>query len=113
MKLPAVFLIISIVFNHFAIAQIAATFQIRQYTTENGLPSNGTKGIEWDEETGFLWIATEAGIVRFNGIDFKTYTNKNTPFIGSERFRLMIRNNQGIIYAADEYENIYKVRQNE
>jgi hypothetical protein len=57
--------------------------------------------------------ATEAGIVRFNGIDFKTYTNKNTPFIGSERFRLMVRNNKGIIYAADEYENIFKVRQNE
>ena len=113
MKLSAVFLVISIVFNHITNAQIPATFQTRHYTTENGLPSNGIKGLEWDEETGFLWVATEAGIVRFNGIDFKTYTNKNTPFIGSERFRLMIRNNKGIIYAADEHENIFKVRQNE
>ncbi len=113
MKLPAAFLVISIVFNHIINAQIPATFQTRHYTTENGLPSNGIKGLEWDEETGFLWVATEAGIVRFNGIDFKTYTNKNTPFIGSERFRLIVRNNKGIIYAADEYGNILKVRQNE
>ena len=113
MKLHAAFLVITIVFNHIINAQIPATFQTRHYTTENGLPSNGIKGLEWDEETGFLWVATEAGIVRFNGIDFKTYTNKNTPFIGSERFRLLIRNNKGIVYAADEYGNILKVRKNE
>jgi len=113
MKLPAVLLVISIVLHHFASAQIPPTFQIRHYTTENGLPSNGIKGIQWDEKTGFLWIATEAGIARFNGIDFKTYTNKNTSFIGSERFRFIIRNNKGIIYAADDHENIITVRQNE
>jgi signal transduction histidine kinase len=113
MKGHITLLVTCIAFSCTTIAQIPATFQTRQYTTENGLPSNGTKGIEWDEETGFLWVATEAGIVRFNGIDFKSYTNKNTPFIGSERFRLITRNNKGNIYAADEYENIYKVRQNE
>src|SRR6476646_8258033 len=106
-------LVISIAFSRITIAQIPATFQTRHYTTENGLPSNGLKGLEWDEQTGFLWIATEAGIVRFNGIDFKTYTNKNTPFIGSERFRLLIRNNKGIVCAADEHGNILKVRKNE
>src|SRR3954462_12315521 len=105
MKLPVTFLLIVNLFIHAAVAQIPA-FQTRNYTTENGLPSNGIKGMEWDEQTGFLWVATEAGIVRFNGIDFKTYTNKNTPFIASERFRLMKRNNKGIIYAADVYDNI-------
>ena len=113
MKLPVTLLTILQVFLHIAVAQVPVTFQVRHYTTENGLPSNGIKGLEWDEQTGFLWAATEAGIVRFNGIDFKTYTNKNTPFIGSERFRLMMRNNAGSIYASDEYENIFKVRKNE
>ena len=113
MKGHITLLVISIAFSRITIAQIPATFQTRHYTTENGLPSNGIKGLEWDEETGFLWIATEAGVVRFNGIDLKTYTNNNTPFIGSERFRLIIRNNKGIIYAADEYDNIFRVRQNE
>jgi len=113
MKLPLILLTVSVILSHFSFAQVPATFQIRHYTTENGLPSNGIKGIEWDEATGFLWIATEAGIVRFNGIDFKTYTDKNTPIIGSERFRFLIRNNSGTVYAADDHENIFTVRQNE
>src|SRR5689334_15195719 len=112
MKLPVTLLLAINLFIHSAVAQQAPAFQVRHYTTENGLPANGIKGMEWDEKTGFLWIATEAGVVRFNGIDFKTFTNKNTPTIGSERFRLLVANNKGI-YTADEYENIFRVHQNE
>ena len=39
---------------------------VQEFTTENGMPSNGIKGLQWDERTNFLWIATEAGIVRFH-----------------------------------------------
>ncbi len=46
-------------------------FTIQSFTTENGLPSNGIKGLQWEEKTGFLWLATEAGVVRFNGMNFK------------------------------------------
>ena len=53
--------------------QAAATWQLQQYTTENGLPSNLIRGMQWDDATGFLWIITEGGIVRMNGVDFKSY----------------------------------------
>src|SRR6478609_1567179 len=112
MKLTLTFLAIAIVFHSVTVAQPSATFQVRHYTTENGLPANGIKGIQWDESTGFLWIATEGGLVRFNGIDFKTYTNQNTPFIASERFRFLVRNNKGDIYSADDDENIFKIQRN-
>jgi len=94
-------------------AQIAPSFRVNYYTTENGLPSNGLKGLQWDEKTGFLWMATEAGIVRFNGIDFKTYTNKNSALVTAERIRFIIRNRKGTIYAVDDAQNILKVNQNE
>lgn len=114
MKLPVTLLLLVVdIFIQSAIAQLPPTFQIRHYTTENGLPSNGIKGMEWDEQTGFLWVATEAGVLRFNGIDFKTFTNKNNPAIASERFRFLFSNNKGTLYAADEHENIFTVRQNE
>jgi signal transduction histidine kinase len=112
MKLAVVLLIITVAFSRSIVAQAPATFQIRHYTTENGLPSNGMKGMAWDEQTGFLWVATEAGIVRFNGIDFKTYSNQNTSFIGTERIAFMTRNNQGAIYAVDLNNNILKIQQN-
>ncbi|MBK6379384.1 MAG: hypothetical protein IPF72_06405 [Chitinophagaceae bacterium] len=36
-----------------ATAQTAANSHVQQYTTDNGLPSNGIKGLQWDEKTGF------------------------------------------------------------
>ena len=112
MKRTLSLVIIIAAFSRVSFGQIPATFQIRHYTTENGLPANGIKGIQWDEATGFLWVATEGGLVRFNGSDFKTYTNKNTPFIGSERFRFVVRSNNGVIYAADDHENVLEIRRN-
>ena len=50
-----------------AYCQDPAGFQLQHFTTDNGMPSNGIKGMQWDEKTGFLWVATEAGVARFNG----------------------------------------------
>jgi signal transduction histidine kinase len=92
-----------------AAAQSSRTNHTQQYTTENGLPSNGIKGMQWDEKTNFLWIATEAGIVRFNGVDFSTYTRENMPSIQSERMLFIARNNAGSIYFSDMPGNIFLI----
>ncbi len=88
-------------------AQPAVNSNIQQYTTDNGLPSNGIKGLQWDEKNEFLWMATEAGIVRFNGVDFKSYTKENMPAIASERMLFIVRNNSGRIYTSDQPGNIF------
>lgn len=90
----------------------AQQHRIFSYSTENGLPSNGLKGMQWDEETGFLWIATEAGISRFNGADFINFTRGNTSFISSERMRFMVRNRHGQIRAADADGNVFSIATN-
>ncbi len=95
-----------------ATAQTAANSHVQQYTTDNGLPSNGIKGLQWDEKTGFLWMATEAGIVRFNGVDFKSYTKENMPSIASERMLFIVRNNAGRIYLSDQPGNIFFINKN-
>jgi signal transduction histidine kinase len=87
-------------------------FVASYYTTENGLPSNGIKGLQWDEQSGFLWIATEAGVSRFNGLDFKNFTNENTPFIEAERMLYIVKNNKGKIYASDQSGNMLYVKNN-
>ncbi len=95
-----------------AFTQRAGKAHLQQFTTENGLPSNGIKGLQWDEKTEFLWIATEAGIVRFNGVDFRSYTIENTPQIASERMLFMTRNNTGSIYISDLTGNIFTINRN-
>lgn len=47
-------------------------YQLAHYTTGNGLPQNSVNGMVMDEN-GFLWLATEAGLVRFDGQRFQTF----------------------------------------
>jgi len=88
-------------------AQSEKQFHIRQYGTEDGLPSNGIKGLQWDTATHFLWIATEAGIIRYNGMSFKSYTGEDNSHITNERILFLVRNNAGKIYTADNMGNIF------
>ena len=44
----------------------------RMYTSESGLPNSQINSIYQDKE-GFIWIATENGLSRFDGMDFETF----------------------------------------
>ncbi|HEY4205717.1 MAG TPA: hypothetical protein VGM31_02850, partial [Puia sp.] len=96
------------------LAQVAAApgYRIERFTTDNGLPSDGIKGLQWDETTGFLWVATEAGVTRYNGADFLNFSKANTPRIISERMLFLFKNRAGRIYTSDEMGNIFFVMQN-
>lgn len=50
--------------------------KLTNYTTEKGLPSNHIYKILQDTK-GFIWIATDKGLVKHNGTNFKTFTTKN------------------------------------
>ena len=50
------------------------SFKVSSYNNEAGLPSNLCKWIEQDDE-GFIWIATDAGLVRYDGKYFTSYSN--------------------------------------
>lgn len=52
------------------------------WSTENGLPQNSVHQILQTKD-GFLWIATEDGIARFDGVIFKTFKHDNEPTFAS------------------------------
>lgn len=49
-------------------------YTIQHYTDEDGLPQNSVKFITPDA-SGFLWLATENGIARFDGRQFTTFNS--------------------------------------
>src|SRR5688572_2579726 len=95
-----------------SIAWAQNEFTVRLYSTDNGMLSNGIKGLQWDEKTGFLWIATEAGVARFNGVDFKNFTKESIPELYSERLLFLVRDRAGVIYTSDQDRNVFKVQKN-
>lgn len=51
-------------------------YSIAHFNSENGLP-NTIKGLHYDRN-GFIWLATESGLIRFDGMRFETYDRSET-----------------------------------
>lgn len=64
-------------------------YMVFHYNQKNGLPQSSVNDLFWDR-TGFLWVSTEAGLVRFDGMRFQTFNMSNTPGITNDRFRWIL-----------------------
>ncbi len=58
-------------------------FGQQTWGSDSGLPQNTVHSVVQTRD-GFLWIATEAGLVRFDGIRFRVYDTENTPQFRSD-----------------------------
>ncbi|MGD1847979.1 MAG: two-component regulator propeller domain-containing protein [Salibacteraceae bacterium] len=56
-----------------ALRAIAPTHFNRHYDIQNGLPSNTTYSVIQDAQ-GYIWVGTDAGVCRFDGQQFVTFT---------------------------------------
>jgi ligand-binding sensor domain-containing protein len=45
----------------------------------NGLPQNSVRSMYFDKATGFLWMITEAGLVRYDGVDTRVFDLRDLP----------------------------------
>jgi signal transduction histidine kinase len=64
-------------------SQLPYTFE--RLNTESGLPTNTIKGLQFDEKHRFLWIATESGIVRYNGHNVQSFGDQQEKSILNNR----------------------------
>src|SRR5689334_13625056 len=53
-------------------------FAVAEWSTENGLPSNGVRDIRQTAD-GYLWLATYEGLVRFDGVAFRAFAERDIP----------------------------------
>lgn len=60
-------------------------FVLRNWNNQSGLPQNTINDIAKDE-VGYLWVATEEGLVRFDGSDFNVKNESNTEGLYSSVF---------------------------
>lgn len=84
----------------------------RYYTDENGLPQNSVKFIAPDKN-GFVWLATENGLVRFDGQHFRTFNKENIPLSSSRIYTMMPGSGADNLYASTEVKQVIHVRNGE
>src|ERR1700735_2282897 len=53
------------------------------WSTEEGLPQSSVHSIVQTPD-GYLWMATEGGLVRFDGVTFQTFDRGNQPAFTSD-----------------------------
>ena len=67
------------------------------WLTENGLPQNTVHAIAQTKD-GYIWIGTEEGLARFDGIKFTVFDKQNTPDIKSNYIRSLLADRQGALW---------------
>lgn len=81
-------------------------YYVRHFNSENGM-QNTVKGLLADKN-GFAWIATESGLVRFDGSSFKLYNHaeNNQPV---NRLVLIGQTSQGMVYVKAANQTYYYI----
>lgn len=69
-------------------AKPLTNFQRQTWQTESGLPQNTVRAIVQTHD-GYLWLATEGGLVRFDGLKFTVFDSQNTPALHSNNIRAL------------------------
>ena len=67
------------------------------WLTENGLPQNTVHAIT-QTRNGYVWIATEGGLARYDGINFRIFDKQNTPQLPSNYIRALMEDRQGNLW---------------
>src|SRR5471030_1583076 len=80
-------------------------YSVQHFTDENGLPQNSINDLLFDKD-GYLWLASQVGLVRFNGSSFQLYYPDDKPVMQSNIVYLG-KNDKGTIYFQTGDHNLY------
>ncbi len=77
------------------------------WTANDGLPVNNLGKII-QSKTGFLWMVSPDGLVRFDGIRFKTYQRENYPALLSNRLNGIAEASDGTLWLKSEQSDLFR-----
>ena len=67
------------------------------WRSEDGLPQNSIQSLLQTRD-GYLWIGTQEGLVRFNGMEFKVFNKANTDAIRHNDIRILYQDREGTLW---------------
>ncbi|MEO8433131.1 MAG: two-component regulator propeller domain-containing protein, partial [Acidobacteriota bacterium] len=67
------------------------------WDSESGLPQNSVTAILQSRD-GYLWLGTQEGLVRFDGVNFTTFDTRNTEALGDDYIQAICQTRDGDIW---------------
>lgn len=96
----------------FSWSDISDQYQVRNYSIKDGLPLNSANQIIHHTD-GFIYIATNDGLVRFDGDRFVVFDTNSDPTIQSNRIIWLESGGNDELWFADVNGNLYMLKYGE
>ncbi|MGD1089543.1 MAG: two-component regulator propeller domain-containing protein [Verrucomicrobiota bacterium] len=84
-----------------AMAENENPYSVRAWTSEDGLPENKVVGVAQTPD-GYLWVATQGGLVRFDGVRFQQFEAASTAGFVSRTMRVLYLDGSDRLWLAKE-----------
>jgi len=72
-------------------------YTVQVWNIESGLPGNSVLALRQTQD-GFLWIGTQDGLVRFDGINFQLFTKEKIPQLKDNVIRALYEDRNGTLW---------------
>lgn len=72
-------------------------YGLAAWTTDQGLPQNSVQAIAQSAD-GYLWMGTQEGLVRFDGVRFQLYDKSTTPAFASNNVTALCAPAPGLLW---------------
>lgn len=69
----------------------------RRWTIDQGLPHNTVTALAQDGQ-GFLWVGTENGLARFDGVAFRVFHQRNTKVLENDFITSLYTDKNGVLW---------------
>jgi ligand-binding sensor domain-containing protein/two-component sensor histidine kinase len=69
----------------------------QSWQNDSGLPQNTVHAVLQTRD-GYIWLATEGGLVRFDSVQFTVFTRKDTPQLGSDLIYSLLEDKAGTLW---------------
>jgi signal transduction histidine kinase/ligand-binding sensor domain-containing protein len=74
-----------------------ANYGRQGWVMENGLPQNTVQALV-QTKSGFVWLGTEVGLIRFDGNSFETFDKNSTPALPGNDVRCLTETRAGALW---------------
>ncbi|MDR9417661.1 two-component regulator propeller domain-containing protein [Gracilimonas sp.] len=95
--------LIPLLFIQFAFSQEIGeeNYVVTHFGMEDGLPQSTVNDILQSQD-GYIWIATNGGLVRFDGLNFTTFNRSNSPNMHYDRIIKIYEDRKGVLWVTTE-----------
>jgi ligand-binding sensor domain-containing protein len=87
-------------------------YQHNVWTNDNGLPMNTVMAIAQTPD-GYLWLGTEAGLTRFDGVKFDVFSAENVPAFSSNLIISLLVDYKGTLWIVTQLGGIIRYQNRE